>query len=246
MSTLGIKSRWAKAIGVLALLLVLAVPGCGDGDGSQNVEYSDSLTPSLTANEPTATSTPTPTYDVELSRKTLAIAKARWEVGGSADYDLESLVMCLCPESNSTLKIIVRSGAIESIVELESGRALSEREYVDAYTYHTISDRFDQIERALGLGGYVQPAYYLHVNYHPTLGYPTYLNVSYRYNVADYGFTLERLIYEPLDPSLPPATSTLSLDMEGRHASVLDLFSGRDDTVVEVLEKGLRLAGGRP
>ena len=224
--------------GLATLLLLLVLVACRD----------DSPTPT---SDSTATPTPGPTYDVELAREALATAKARWEAEGTADYDLESLVRCLCPESNRPLKIMVRNGVIESIIDLESGRALTERDYVDTYTYHTINDRFDQIESALSDPW---PVYHLRVEYHPDLGYPTTLGINRRHNLIDSGFTLERLIYEPLDSSPPQATSTLSLGMESRHARVLDLFSGGyamssigpAATVEEVMEKGLRLAGASP
>ncbi len=41
------KSRWAKAIGVLALLLLLAVSGCSDGEDSKNAGHNDRPVQSL-------------------------------------------------------------------------------------------------------------------------------------------------------------------------------------------------------
>ena len=222
-------------VAMLALLLVLVA--CRD----------DSPTPT---SDSSPTPTPGPTYDVELAREALASARERWEAEGTANYDLESLAFCRCPESNRPIKIMVRNGAIESIIDLDSGRALTEEEYIIDITYKTINDRFDQIEASLRF----RPVYDLRVEYHPTLGYPTTLGINYSHKYIDSGFSLERLIYEPIVSSPPQATSTLSLDMEGRHASVLDLFSGSDAmssigpvaSVEEVLEKGLRVAGDRP
>ncbi len=242
-------SRFAPLFaGIAALSLLLVLVACGDNLGSDI---------SGKGNEPAATSTPTPAvtptpepvYDVEEARAELAAARALWRVGGSTDYELESLVSCLCPENNRPLKITVRGAVIESVIDLESGKATTR--YVDTYTYKTVRGRFDQIGRALSGPS---PAYHLRAEYHPTLGYPTSMGISYRHNVADDGFSLKRLVYKPLDPSPPPATSTLSLGMEGRRASVLELFSGGDAmssvgpaaTVEEVLERGLRLAGASP
>ena len=253
-------SRFVPALIILALLAFGVVSGCGQAAPpaapAATTPTVIATTSTLRATQPAVTPTPVtptpePVYDVEEARAELAAARKRWKSNGSADYDLESLVLCLCPERNRPLKITVRNGAIESVMDLESGRALTVGEYVDAYTYHTISDRFDQIERALSDP---RPAHYLKAEYHSSLGYPTYIGVSYVYNVADYGFRLQRLIYEPLDPSPLPATSTLTLDTEGRRASVLGLFSGGDAmsslgpaaTVEEVIEKGLRLAGASP
>ena len=186
--------------GLATLSLLLVLVACSDSRG-KGIEPSATSTADLTPTPVyTVDPTPTPVYDVELARAELASARERWEAGGSADYELESLVLCLCPESNTPLKLVVRSGFIRLVIDLESGRALTEEYYVDTYTYHTINSRFDQIEHALGLR-IGDPAHSLHVNYHPTLGYPTYIGVSYRYNVADHGFTLEWLVYKPHDPS---------------------------------------------
>ncbi len=229
--------------GIAALSLLLVLVACSDNLGGDNLgkDYEPTATSTL-AHTPTPTPgydveqaraelaavmavmlpTPEPIYDVEEARAELAAAKALWRVGGSTDYELESLVVCECPESTKPLKITVRNGAIESVIDLESGKATTR--YVDTYTYKTIEGRFDEIERALRDPW---PAYHLGAEYHPDLGYPTYLSINYRHNVIDDGFELERLIYKPLDPidpSPPPATSTLSLGMEGRRASVLDLF----------------------
>ena len=239
------KRSTTEIAGLATLLLLLVLVACGDNSGK--------------GDEPTATSTPTPAvtptpepvYDVEEARAELATARKRWESNGSADYDLESLVLCLCPESNRPLKITVRGGTIESVIDLESGMALTNEYYVETYTYKTVRGRFDQIARALSGPS---PAYSLRVEYHPDLGYPTSMGIMDRHDVIDDGFSLERLIYKPLDPAPPAATSTLSLDTEGRHASVFDLFSGGDAmsslgpaaTVEEVIEKGLRLAGASP
>ena len=209
--------------------------------------------------------TPEPDYDVELARKELASARERWEARGSVDYDFDSKVSCECPESDKYLRIIVRNGAIKSVVDRESGRVLTEEEYVDAYTYHTINSRFDQIEDALGS----PPVDYLIAEYDDFMGNPTYLSIIYRYDAPYEGFILEATqAYLNPDPTPPPATpasaeeesdaSSLSLDMDGRYASVLDLFSNRPGssnvessvgpaaTVEEVMVKGLRLAGASP
>ena len=245
MSRLNRSAPLFASIAALSLLLVLAA--CSDNQGKGN-EPTAVFTPTP-APKPTPTPfyTPTPTpgydveqawaefaavmavmlptpepiYDVEEARAELAAAKALWRVGGSTDYELESLVVCECPESTKPLKITVRGGVIESVIDLESGRSLTEREYNDTYTFHTIGDRFDQIEDALRDPW---PVYDLGAEYHPDVGYPTYLGINYSHDVIDAGFELQRLIYKPLDPSPPPATSTLSLGMEGRRASVLDLF----------------------
>ncbi len=108
-------------------------------------------------------------------------------------------MVCVCPESDRPLKITVRKGVIESIIDLESGKAITRYiyDYTHAYTYKTIRDRFDQIGHALR-----DPlqTYYLRAEYHPELGYPTYLEIDFQYGVPDDGFELERLIYKPLDP----------------------------------------------
>ncbi len=164
---------------------------------TSTLSLDDVVTPTPT---PTlVTLAPGPAFDFEAARAEFVAARARWEVGGSTDYELESLVLCECPESNRPLKITVRKGVIESIIDLESGKAITRYiyDYTHAYTYKTIRDRFDQIGHALR-----DPlqTYYLRAEYHPELGYPTYLEIDFQYGVPDDGFELERLIYKPLDP----------------------------------------------
>ncbi len=185
--------------GVATLSLLLVLVACSDSPGKRT-DADPTPTPVYTVDP-----TPTPVYDVKEARAELAAARERWEAGGSADYDLEFLVLCHCLESNTPLKLIVRNGAVESVIDLEAGRALTEEEYDVDMTYKTINDRFDQIESALGgeLGNY-QPAHELSANYHPALGYPTYFGVHYQYNVTNGGFRLERLVYKPYDPSATP------------------------------------------
>ena len=210
------------SLATLSLLLVLVA--CSDSPGNEpiatltridltpNADTRIDLTPNAEPptpgkdNEPAATPTPAPfvydpyatpgpVYDVEAAKAELAAARALWRSEWrSGDYDLESLVSCLCEESNIPLKLTVRNWAIESVVDLRSGRAWTEEELADEYTYRTINGRFDQIEIALS-----NPVHYLKVEYHPSVGYPTYIDISYLYNVPDDGFTLKRLIYEPVD-----------------------------------------------
>ena len=51
MSGRVVESRWVMALGALALLLVLAVAGCGDGEGSKIAEHSDGLAQALTQSD---------------------------------------------------------------------------------------------------------------------------------------------------------------------------------------------------
>ena len=51
MSGRVVESRWVIALGALALLLVLAVAGCGDGEGSKVAEHSDGLAQALTQSD---------------------------------------------------------------------------------------------------------------------------------------------------------------------------------------------------
>lgn len=187
--------------GLTTLSLLLILVACSDSPGKGN-EPTATLTPTLSYD---SDATPEPVYDVELAREKLASAKKRWESQGSADYDLDFLLLCLCPERNIPLKLTVRNGAIESVIDLNSG-AVTVGGYGGVYTDKTINDWLDLLDAALGS----RPAYHLQARYHPSLGYPTYINISYAYDVADYGFTLERLTYEPLDPSLPTAVPETS------------------------------------
>ncbi len=161
--------------GIATLFLLLTLSACTDVATPTPIP-----TPTVTPVFTPFTPTPEPIYDVEEARAELAAAKALWRVGGSTDYELGSLVWCECPESGRPLKITVRGAVIESVIDLESGRALTNEDYVDTYTYKTIRGRFDQIGRALSDPWLV---YYLRAEYHPDLGYPTSMGINFQHNV---------------------------------------------------------------
>ena len=199
-----------------------------------------------------------PLYDVALAKEELSSEKVLWEAYGSDNYDLRIRPLCECPEDSKDLKIAVRNGVIESVIDGESGETLTE-EHVSDYSYRTIDDLFEHLEHALSSN----PPRYLRVTYDHILGHPESLKVIYQYGVdgAAYdGFTLGNIYHKPVEPSLPattPEASAPPVDLGKRDVSAIDLFSERPGnnvafsigpaaTVEEVLEKGLRLAGASP
>ena len=193
------KSSAVPAAILTALSFLMVLVACSDGAGKDN-QPSPTSTPTsapTSAPTPTPTSAPTrePAYDVDFEKEKLAEAKGKWVAKGTANYNLEILALCLCPESSKTLKIVVRNGAIELVIDLYSGEALTEDEVV--YANKTIGAVFSEINRALRTG-----AYRLSARYHPTLGYPTSWGVSWR-DIPDDGYSLKSIKYEPVDPSEP-------------------------------------------
>ena len=171
---------------------------------------------------------PEPLYDVALAKEELSSAKDKWYANGSDNYDLRITPLCECPEDSRTLEIAVRNGAIESVIDGESGETLTE-EHVSDYSYRTIDDLFEHLEHALSFN----PPRYLSVMYHIRLGHPFYLKVIYQYGVdgaADDGFTLELDYHEPSEPLLPattPEASSLPVNLGERDVRAIDLFSDR-------------------
>ena len=167
-------------------------------------------------------------YDVDLAKEELSSAKVLWEANGSDDYTLDVWPLCECPEDSKALRMAVRNGVIESVIDRRSGETLTE-EHVSDYSYRTIDDLFEYLEHVLSSN----PPRYLRAVYHPNSGHPGHLKVIHQYGVdgaADDDFTLERLDYEPSEPTLPaatPATSSLPVDLGERDVSAIDLFSDR-------------------
>ena len=190
------KSSAGLAAILTALSFLMLLVACSDGSGNSNQPPPTSAPTPAPTSAPTSSPTPGPSYDVkELARAKLAEAKDKWYANGSANYNLKITPKCLCPESSKTLKIVVRNGAIELVIDLYSGEALTEDEVV--YAYKTIDALFSEINSALRTR-----ASSLTATYHPTLGYPTYWGVSYT-NSPDHGYTLGPIVYEHVDPSKP-------------------------------------------
>ena len=191
---------------MVALFLLLTPSACTD-------VVTPTPAPTVTPNP-----TPEPVYDVEEARAKLAAARALWESKGSEDYTIEYTAFLWL--SYVPLRLTVRNGVVESAKFLEgrdSGMPIPPRAM---YAVRTIDGLFDEIEDALS----GRPAWNMGAEYDAELGYPREFGVSYTDTPDDY-FGASICCYKPLDPSPPQATSTLSLDMEGRHASVLDLWS---------------------
>ena len=166
---------------------------------------------------------PRPLYDVEQAREELAAAKAKWEAEGSDDYTIGYGAWCdECPEKGRRLKVTVRNGVIESVIDELSGEALTEEGF--AYGYRTIDDWFEFLEDALGS----RPAHKLRIEYDAYEGYPRSLRVRYEYGASDDDFILTLWQgYRQLAPSLPTAIPEASSINKPRDVSAIDLFADR-------------------
>ena len=205
MSIRGVDSWWAIAMGLLLLFLVACNDNLGKGD-----EHNATPTPTVTPNP-----TPEPVYDVEEARAELAAARALWESKGSEDSTIDYVAFYL---SRVPMRLTVRNGVIESAEFLEGRDSGMPVPPEDMHAVRTIDGLFDKIEEALS----GRPAWNVGAEYDAELSYPREFGVSYTDTPDDY-FAASICCYKPLDSSPPPATSTHSLDMESRHASVLDL-----------------------
>lgn len=103
----------------------------------------------------------------------LAEARARWAASGTADYTMTQERMCFCPtEYRGPFVVTVRDGAVVAVTldgaSLPTDRALS------------VEALFDLVAAA-----YDRRADDVQVSYHPTLGYPTSIQIDYERQAAD-------------------------------------------------------------
>jgi hypothetical protein len=95
----------------------------------------------------------------------LAAARARWAARGPASYAVTVTRSCECiPEASGSVRVTVRSKAVESRVYTSSGAAVT-AQY--ASVFPSVEELFVMIDAAIRRGADVQ------VKYDPTLGYPT-------------------------------------------------------------------------
>ena len=185
----------ARCIASLATLpLVLTLAAC-----------TDSATPT-----PTFGPIPTlgPVYDVEAARAELAAARERWEASGSAGYSFQAEYRChFCDFHDEPLEVIVRNGAIRSVVHIDSGARLNAGDHLgDINPFRTIDALFGLIESALRPG---REAHRLSVRYYP-IGYPASISIYEARGAADAGsFGVRLKQYEPIGPNAPLAPTPM-------------------------------------
>lgn len=95
----------------------------------------------------------------------LANARARWAARGPDSYAVTVTRSCEClPEASGSVRVTVRTKAVESRVYTSSGAAVA-AQYAPAFP--SVEELFVMIDGAIRRGADVQ------VKYDPVLGYPT-------------------------------------------------------------------------
>jgi hypothetical protein len=110
----------------------------------------------------------------------LARARAQWSARAFADYTFDARHACFCtPEQVGPVRITVRQGSIESVTLLATGEAVAPRHWF------TIEQLFDRIPLSAKNEGVEDVT----VEYDPTLGFPSWVEVKYEESVLDAGDT---------------------------------------------------------
>lgn len=104
--------------------------------------------------------------------------KRLWTKQKIANYRYTLSRSCFCvPEARQPVKIEVRNGKLTSIVAANGGKAVNP-EYFSQYD--SIPKLFDIVQDAIA-----RKAHRISVTYHPTLGYPTKIEIDYDQQMAD-------------------------------------------------------------
>jgi hypothetical protein len=104
----------------------------------------------------------------------LARARQTWEASGVQDYELRLERYCYCGLVGPVV-VVVRDGVRVQVVPEDT-----ESEYFSPADFPDVEGLFEVIDDALR-----RRAHRLTVVYHPTLGYPTDIDIDYQENVAD-------------------------------------------------------------
>lgn len=95
----------------------------------------------------------------------LASARARWAARGPDSYAVTVTRSCECmPEASGSVRVTVRSKAVESRIYTSSGVAVTAQH---ASAFPSVEELFVMIDEAIRRGASIE------VKYDPTLGYPT-------------------------------------------------------------------------
>jgi hypothetical protein len=109
-------------------------------------------------------------------REALETNKKRWNELGYTDYEFDLTRHCFCGFFG-THQVRVQADTIVSVFSEETGENLEASYFADL---ETIDALFRTIDQAL-----TQEADKLSVTYHPTLGYPTEIDIDYFFNAVD-------------------------------------------------------------
>ena len=120
----------------------------------------------------------TPTPQSSNAAQQLQRSKQLWAKQKISKYRYTLRRSCFClPKSTEPVSIAVRNGKVTSMVDASNGQPVN-REYFAKYD--SIAKLFDIVEDAIA-----KKAHQLSVTYHPTLGYPTQINIDYDQMMAD-------------------------------------------------------------
>ena len=117
-------------------------------------------------------------FDLQEARA-LAEFRGRWEQRPFADYRFEARHDCFfcLPEEAGPVRITVRQGAIVDVTLLQTGAP------VEPGLWFTIDNLYQQIPRWAKYDGVDDVA----VDYDPTLGFPSRIEVRYEEGILDAG-----------------------------------------------------------
>jgi hypothetical protein len=122
----------------------------------------------------------------------LAQAESRWDGAGLLDYQVEARLGCFCQAALPVFtRLEVRAGQVV-VAEPLAPSPVSDDIPLEAWP--TVPDVFDLIEGASRQSVYTE----IEVEYDPTLGYPSRLNLRCKANVTDCGATYELQNLVPL------------------------------------------------
>lgn len=120
----------------------------------------------------------TPAAPTSNAAQQLQRNKQLWAKQKISNYRYTLRRSCFClPKSSEPLKIEVRNGKATSIVVASDGKPVN-REYFN--NHDSVAKLFQVVEDAIA-----KKAHRLSVTYHPTLGYPTKIDIDYNKQMAD-------------------------------------------------------------
>lgn len=132
-------------------------------------------------------------------RLRLSVARDRWLDHAPRDYQFTMQRICFCIDIPE-MRVIVVDGAVVSVRPVGGGEELTG---FDRGRFLPIVDLF-----ALLLEGIERPAYAVHAEYDPSLGFPADVFIDYERNIADeeYGFRVRDVIFPTLATNARAAT----------------------------------------
>jgi hypothetical protein len=130
----------------------------------------------------------TPTPQSSNPAQQLQRSKQLWTKQNISNYRFTLRRSCFCSfETRQPVKIEVRNGQVTSIVPAMNGVPFNREDFT---SNDSIAKLFDVVEDAIA-----RKAHRLSVTYHPTLGYPTKIDIDYDQRMADeeLSITIENL-----------------------------------------------------